>query len=47
MIRALVAQNERLRHRVENLEAKLEIVHEEEPMFLPFEGEELPPADGG
>lgn len=47
MIRALVAQNERLRHRIEHLEAKLDIVHEEEPMFLPFEGEELPPADGG
>jgi serine O-acetyltransferase len=47
MIRALVSQNERLRHRVEALESKLDIVHEEEPAFLPFEGEELPPADGG
>jgi serine O-acetyltransferase len=47
MIRALVAQNDRLRHRIEHLEAKLDIVHEEEPAFLPYEGEELPPADGG
>lgn len=47
MIRALVAQNERLRSRVEKLEAKLEITHTEEPAFLPYEGDELPPADGG
>lgn len=47
MIRALVHQNEKLRHRIEHLETKLDIVHEEEPSFLPFEGEELPPADGG
>ncbi len=48
MIRALVAQNEKLRARLEHLEAKLEIVHEEPaPSFLPFDGEELPPADGG
>lgn len=47
MIRALVAQNDRLRARVEKLEAKLEIEHVEEPTFLPYEGEELPPADGG
>ena len=47
MIRALVAQNERLRNRVEKLEAKLEIVHEEDPAFLPYDGEELPQTDGG
>ena len=47
MIRALIAQNERLRNRVEKLEARLDIAYSEEPAFLPFEGEELPPADGG
>ena len=48
MIRALVAQNEQAsRCRLEKLEGKLDIVHEEEPAFLPYEGEELPPADGG
>jgi serine O-acetyltransferase len=47
MIRALVAQNEKLRTRVEALENKLDIAHVEEPTFLPYEGEELPPADGG
>jgi len=47
MIRALVAQNERLRARVEKLETKLDIEHESTPSFLPFEGDELPPADGG
>ena len=47
MIRALVAQNEKLRARVEALETKLDIAHVEEPTFLPYEGEELPPADGG
>jgi serine O-acetyltransferase len=47
MIRALVAQNERLRARLEKVEHKLDLQHEEEPHFLPFDGEELPPADGG
>ena len=47
MIRALVAQNERLKSRVEKLEVKLEIEHAEEAAYLPYEGEELPPADGG
>jgi serine O-acetyltransferase len=47
MIRALVGQNDKLRARIEKLETKLDIEHEEEPSFLPFEGEELPPADGG
>lgn len=47
MIRALVAQNERLRSRVEKLEERLDIRHESEPSFLPYDGEELPRADGG
>ncbi|AKV04687.1 Serine acetyltransferase [Labilithrix luteola] len=47
MVRALVAQNEKLRHRVARLEQKLDVDHDEEQEFLPFDGEELPPADGG
>jgi serine O-acetyltransferase len=49
MIRALVAQNERLRARLEKIEHKLDMPHtnQEEPAFLPFDGEELPRADGG
>ncbi len=47
MIRALVAQNDKLKGRIEALEHKLQIVHEEAPSFLPYEGDELPPADGG
>jgi serine O-acetyltransferase len=47
MIRALVLQNDRLRARIEKLEGKLAIEHREEPAYLPYEGEELPPADGG
>lgn len=47
MIRALVAQNEKLRARVEKVEGRLDIVHEEEPSYLPYQGTELPPSDGG
>lgn len=47
MVRALVAQNEKLRVRVARLEESLDVDHEEDPTFLPFDGEELPPADGG
>lgn len=47
MIRALVTQNDKLKGRIEALEHKLQIVHEEAPSFLPYEGDELPPADGG
>jgi serine O-acetyltransferase len=47
MIRALVMQNERLKDRVAKLETKLEMVHVEEPAFLPYEGEELPQTEGG
>ncbi|MCL2723117.1 MAG: serine O-acetyltransferase [Polyangiaceae bacterium] len=49
MVRALVAQNEKLRERILRLETTLGIEHEEdaEPEFISFDGEELPPADGG
>jgi serine O-acetyltransferase len=47
MIRALAEQNERLRERVAALEKRLEMVHEEAEFHLPYDGEELPPADGG
>ena len=49
MIRALAAQNERLRERLARLEAKLGIESDasDGPLHLPYEGEELPPADGG
>jgi serine O-acetyltransferase len=47
MIRALVKQNDKLRERIEKLESHLDIEHENEVAFLPFEGEDLPPADGG
>lgn len=47
MIRALAHQNERLRERVTVLESKLGVTHGEEAFHLPYEGDELPPADGG
>ncbi len=49
VVRHLIAQNERLRARLAHLEAKLDVHHEEEPPSeLPsFDGEELPPVDGG
>ena len=47
MVRALVAQNEQLRQRLVRLEDRLGIEHAEEEFVLPYEGEELPPADGG
>ncbi len=49
VVRHLIAQNERLRTRIAHLEEKLDVVPEEEPpSHLPaFDGEELPPADGG
>jgi serine O-acetyltransferase len=47
MVRALAAQNEMLRERVSALEKKLGLEHEEPPFHLPYEGEELPRADGG
>ncbi len=47
MIRALAAQNEMLRERVTALEKKLGLEHDEPPFHLPFDGEDLPRADGG
>ena len=48
MIRALAHQNERLKERVKLLEEKLGVAEDaREPFHLPFDGEELPPLDGG
>lgn len=49
MLRALAAQNERLRERVNALENKLDLPHDErdDHVHLPYDGEEMPPADGG
>jgi serine O-acetyltransferase len=49
MIRALAAQNERMRDRLDSLENKLDLPHDsrDDHVHLPFDGDELPPADGG
>jgi hypothetical protein len=47
MIRSLAEQNERLRERVAVLERKLGVADAEPPFHLPYDGEELPRADGG
>ncbi len=49
MVRALAAQNERLRERVTALERTLGVPHElrDDDVHLPYDGDELPPADGG
>jgi serine O-acetyltransferase len=49
LIRALAQQNERLRLRVSALEAKLGLSHDprDDHPQLPYEGDEMPPADGG
>jgi serine O-acetyltransferase len=47
MIRALADQNERLRERVAALEEKLGVPRLEPAFRLPYEGDELPRADGG
>ena len=49
MIRSLAAQNERLRERLHAIENKLDMPHDErdDNVHLPFDGEEMPPADGG
>ncbi len=47
MIRALAYQNESLRERVAALEQRLGLAHTEPPFHLPYDGEELPRADGG
>ncbi len=49
MIRALAHQNERLRQRLTRLEQKLDVASDdrEGEEHLPFEGDDLPPFDGG
>lgn len=49
MIRALAEQNERLKERVKLLEDKLGVPPDarDRDFHLPFDGEELPPLDGG
>jgi serine O-acetyltransferase len=47
MIRALASQNEQLRERLVRLEERLGVEHDDEHFHLPYDGDELPPADGG
>lgn len=49
MIRTLAASNERLRRRLGRIEGELHISSDDEPDsgILPFDGEEMPPVDGG
>jgi serine O-acetyltransferase len=47
MVRALADQNARLRERVSALESKLGMGRDETPFELPYDGDELPRADGG
>ena len=49
MLRALAAQNERLRARLRALENKLDMPQDERDssVHLPWDGDEMPPADGG
>jgi serine O-acetyltransferase len=49
MLRALARQNQHLRDRLARLESKLDLEPEADhpEFYLPFEGEELPRADGG
>lgn len=49
MIRALAAQNERLRERLNAIENKLDLPHDarDDNVHLPYDGEEMPPVDGG
>jgi serine O-acetyltransferase len=49
LVRALAQQNERLRERLTALEKKLGIAHDprDDHPHLPYEGDEMPPADGG
>lgn len=47
MIRALAHQNELLRERVAVLEHKLGVSRVDDAFHLPYDGDELPPADGG
>ena len=47
VIRTLAEQNERLRIRVAALEGRLGVVQNDPAFHLPYDGEELPRADGG
>jgi serine O-acetyltransferase len=49
MIRALANQNQRLRQRLDRLEKKLDMMPDDREAadLLPFDGDELPPLDGG
>lgn len=49
LVRALAHQNERMRERLTLLEKKLGIPHDprDDQQHLPYEGDEMPPADGG
>jgi serine O-acetyltransferase len=47
MIRSLAEQNERLRERVAALERRLGVAQEDAAFHLPYDGDELPRADGG
>jgi len=47
MIRALAEDNERLRERLVTLEKRLGVETDALPLRLPYDGEELPRADGG
>jgi len=47
MLRALAHQNELLRGRISVLERKLGIEPDPSAFHLPYEGDELPRADGG
>jgi serine O-acetyltransferase len=49
MVRALAHQNEVLRQRLAQIEERLGLEHVEDPEanHLPYDGDELPPADGG
>jgi serine O-acetyltransferase len=47
MIRALAQQNEGLRERVAALEERLGLPRADHPFHLPYEGDDLPRADGG
>lgn len=49
VVRALAAQNERMRARLAALEARLGLPHDprDDLQHLPYEGDEMPPADGG
>jgi hypothetical protein len=47
MIRALAEDNERLRERLLTLEKRLGVETDASSLRLPYDGEELPRADGG